>query len=69
MDVKRKVDKKILYPQCIEMGMALDVVCGMQVDEKTSKWKSAYKGKTYYFCGLICKQKFDKNPGKYVTSN
>ena len=29
--------------------MAEDVICKMQVDEKTAKWKSEYKGKTYYF--------------------
>lgn len=46
--------------------MTLDVVCKMQVDEKTVKWKSEYKGKTYYFCASMCKQKFDKNPEKYV---
>jgi YHS domain-containing protein len=30
--------------------MAKDLVCDMDVDEKTAKWKSTYKGKTYYFC-------------------
>ena len=45
--------------------MATDVVCKMQVDEKTAKWKSEYKGKTYYFCNPTCKQKFDKEPEKY----
>ncbi len=46
--------------------MSKDLVCGMEVDEKTSKLKSEYKGKTYYFCASMCKQKFDKNPEKYV---
>jgi len=68
-DVKRKVDKKDYFMQCLEMGMALDVVCGMQVDEKTAKWKSAYKGRTYYFCAPACKKEFDKNPEKYTKSN
>jgi YHS domain-containing protein len=48
--------------------MVLDVVCKMQVDEKTAKWKSEHKGKTYYFCASTCKQKFDKNPEKYEKS-
>jgi YHS domain-containing protein len=45
-----------------------DVVCNMEVNEKTAKWKSEYKAKTYYFCSSICKQKFDKNPEKFVRS-
>ncbi|MDD5014822.1 MAG: YHS domain-containing protein, partial [Atribacterota bacterium] len=28
--------------------MAIDPVCQMKVDEKTTKFKSEYKGKTYY---------------------
>jgi len=48
--------------------MVLDVVCNMDIDEKASKWKSEYKGKTYYFCAPMCKQKFDRNPEKYVKT-
>jgi len=47
--------------------MAEDVICKMQVDEKTAKWKSDYKGKTYYFCAPGCKKKFDSSPEKYAT--
>ena len=50
------------------MEMVLDVVCSMEIDEKTAKWKSLYKGKTYYFCAPMCKQKFDRNPEKYIKS-
>jgi YHS domain-containing protein len=46
--------------------MVKDLVCKMEVDEKSAKWKSEYKGKTYYFCAPMCKQKFDKSPEKYV---
>jgi len=46
--------------------MAKDPVCGMNVDEKTAKFKSEYMGKTYYFCNQSCKVAFDKNPVKYV---
>jgi len=48
------------------LDVVLDVVCKMEIDEKTAKWKSEYKGKTYYFCAPMCKQKFDRNPEKYV---
>jgi YHS domain-containing protein len=47
--------------------MAKDPVCGMNVTEKTAKFKSDYKGKTYYFCAQSCKTTFDKNPAKYTS--
>jgi YHS domain-containing protein len=47
--------------------MVLDVVCGMEINEKTSKWKSEFKGKTYYFCGPMCKLEFDEKPEKYLS--
>ena len=48
--------------------MAIDPVCKMTVDEKSSKGgKSEYKGKTYYFCAPGCKKAFDKDPEKYLS--
>ncbi len=47
--------------------MAIDPVCGMEVDEKTASWQSEYKGTTYYFCAPGCKASFDKNPVKYLS--
>ena len=46
--------------------MAKDPVCKMEVNDKTAKFKSEYKGATYYFCNPGCKSAFDKNPTKYV---
>jgi Cu+-exporting ATPase len=46
--------------------MIMDLVCNMEVDEKTAPAKSDYKGKTYYFCAPGCKKEFDKNPEKYI---
>ncbi|MEN3017409.1 MAG: YHS domain-containing protein [Candidatus Methanosuratincola petrocarbonis] len=46
--------------------MAIDPVCGMDVDERAAKFKSEYKGKTYYFCAPGCKRMFDKDPDKYL---
>jgi len=46
--------------------MAHDVVCQMEVDERTARWKSEYKDNNYYFCGSMCKQNFDRNPEKYL---
>lgn len=46
--------------------MATDPVCQMKVDEKKASARSEYKGIIYYFCSPICKQKFDKEPEKYL---
>jgi YHS domain-containing protein len=46
--------------------LAIDPVCKMKVDEKTAKFKTAYKGKTYYFCAPGCKIAFEENPEKYL---
>lgn len=45
--------------------MTKDPVCGMQVEESKAAGKMDYKGKTFYFCGNSCKDKFEKEPGKY----
>jgi len=46
--------------------MALDPVCKMEVDEKTAKHESDYKGEKYYFCAPGCKKAFNENPEKYL---
>jgi len=46
--------------------MAVDPVCKMTVDEKKAIAKYEYKGKTYYFCQVGCKETFAKNPEKYL---
>jgi membrane fusion protein, copper/silver efflux system len=47
---------------------AKDPVCGMQVDPANAgDKKSNYGGTTYYFCSDGCKQRFDKNPEKFVA--
>ncbi len=45
--------------------MAKDPVCGMQVDENSASATSNYKGLTYYFCSVSCKEQFEKNPEQY----
>lgn len=46
--------------------MEKDVVCGMQVDPAKAAGSSQYNGKTYYFCAIACKKKFDADPAKYA---
>ncbi len=47
--------------------MARDPVCSRNVDEKKVAGTSVYKGTIYYFCAKGCKEKFDKDPEKFVT--
>lgn len=48
--------------------MRKDPVCGMKIDEKQTKHKVRYKGKTYYFCTPRCKNAFNQNPEKYTAA-
>jgi len=49
--------------------MAIDPVCGMQVDERTAAGSSVFEGSNYYFCSPGCKKKFDANPSAYVEGS
>ncbi|MDH5406721.1 MAG: YHS domain-containing protein, partial [Candidatus Aminicenantes bacterium] len=46
--------------------MPKDPVCGMQVSPSKAAGSTKYKGKTYYFCSLACKKKFDADPARYL---
>ncbi len=46
--------------------MAKDPVCAMEVDEQTTKWTSTYEGKRYSFCSAGCKERFDKDPERFL---
>jgi YHS domain-containing protein len=47
--------------------MAIDPVCGMEVEEKTAVHTSVVDGRTYYFCAPGCKRSFDQNPSMYIN--
>ncbi len=46
-----------------------DPVCGLDVHPANAKGQSQHQGRTYSFCSLSCKKKFDLNPGQYVRSD
>jgi len=48
--------------------MNKDPVCGMKINEKQTKYKTRFKGKTYYFCSQRCKSSFNENPEKYLAA-
>lgn len=43
----------------------IDVVCGMDVADLTDATETPYKGKSFYFCGKDCEDRFHKNPDKF----
>lgn len=46
--------------------MAVDPVERMAVSEENAPCKMEYKDATYYFCGRGCKERFEKDPEKYL---
>jgi Cu+-exporting ATPase len=50
-------------------GMAVDPVCGKQVDEDEAAAGLEYEGDAYYFCSRKCMQKFKEDPAAYVKKS
>jgi len=48
------------------MNMAIDPVCGMQVDAMTTSHKADHEGTAYYFCSRGCMLDFQDAPEKYL---
>src|SRR5215467_3220088 len=40
----------------------VDPVCGMTVQPAGARYTSVYDGKTFTFCGIGCKERFDREP-------
>jgi Cu+-exporting ATPase len=49
-------------------AMSKDIVCGMEVSDKDSEYRSQYEGQTFYFCSNECKTKFDESPEDFMTA-
>ena len=47
------------------MSIAIDPVCGMEVDTSTSLLSFDYDGETYWFCGKGCLLDFKDDPTAY----
>ncbi|HSX79384.1 MAG TPA: YHS domain-containing protein, partial [Candidatus Saccharimonadia bacterium] len=43
----------------------VDPVCRMTVQPSGANYTSAYDGKTFLFCGIGCKARFDREPERY----
>jgi Cu+-exporting ATPase len=49
-----------------EDAMGLDPVCKMEVNSASSDAQSSYEGVAFYFCSQACKEKFDREPLRYM---
>ena len=54
--------------QPVNVTAVKDPVCGMTVDPARPAGTSTHNGKTYSFCSLGCKSKFDAAPAKYIKA-
>ena len=50
-------------------GVAIDPVCGMQVEMATAQHTTEYQGTTYYFCAKGCKLDFEDEPERILASD
>lgn len=46
--------------------MGLDPVCKMEVNPASAEAQSEYGGVSFYFCSHTCKEKFDREPERYL---
>jgi xanthine dehydrogenase accessory factor len=50
-------------------AIAVDPVCGMDVEIATAMHVSEYAGDRYYFCCSGCKSSFERNPQRYLGTS
>jgi Cu+-exporting ATPase len=53
----------------VNPGVAIDPVCGMEVEIATAKHATEHEGSTYYFCHAGCKAKFEQNPAHFLAGH
>jgi Cu+-exporting ATPase len=45
----------------------VDPVCKMTIEDNDAVATSLYRGSTYYFCSIPCKEEFDKDPEAFLS--
>ena len=48
-------------------ALAIDPVCGMNVDPATAKHRLSHQGQDYFFCSARCRERFAADPLKYLA--
>jgi Cu+-exporting ATPase len=48
-------------------GAATDPVCGMSVDPASARHRAEHDGKSYFFCGTRCLERFSAEPKRFLA--
>lgn len=51
----------------VASAIAIDAVCGMEVEIASARHRSDFEGRTFYFCCPACKRSFERNPQEYLV--
>lgn len=43
-----------------------DPVCGMTIDTENAAARAEFRGETYYFCSIGCRERFEETPDRFV---
>jgi YHS domain-containing protein len=49
------------------LALAVDPVCGMEVDLGTARHRGEHDGRAYAFCAAGCQRAFEADPTKYLA--
>ena len=52
--------------ELVEAAEAVDPVCGMTVATATATETAVWEGTTYYFCGAVCRNRFERDPESHL---
>jgi xanthine dehydrogenase accessory factor len=50
----------------VAKAVAIDPVCGMEVEIASARHRGDFEGRTFYFCCPACKRSFERNPQEYL---
>ena len=50
----------------VEEVMAMDPVCGTNVDDRMNEFQTKFAGKRYFFCSDECRAEFEEHPEDYL---
>ena len=65
-NLPQAVDLYEIVLSTFDREYAIDPVCKMQVDSTRAAGDLHFNQKTYWFCSLLCVERFVKNPSSYV---
>lgn len=54
------------FAESAQPATAIDPVCGMTVTAEPASHPLEHEGMTYYFCRIVCRSEFEKDPAAFV---